>query len=86
MEASLTSAMVLYCGSTRCVKAVRFFRGGAPSWMFGKILNVTLTNNLLLLVEALFLSITRRNSEENLSTTGITQGNLEFNDIHPNNN
>ena len=48
-----------FCGNSQGVKAVGYFRGGAVSLMFDRILNVTL-------------------SEEKVSTTRVTEGNLEL--------
>ena len=42
MESSRTSAVELYCGNRQRIKAVCYFRRGAPSWMFDRILNATL--------------------------------------------
>ena len=51
--------MKLFFGNSLRVKAVGYFRRGAPSLMFDGILNVTL-------------------SEEKVSTTEVTQGNLKL--------
>ena len=53
LESHLTSAVVLFCGKSQCLKAVGCLCGGAPSWMFRKIRNVSLHNNLLQLAETL---------------------------------
>ena len=67
MESRLTSAAVLFSSNNQCLKAVGCFREGALSWMFGKILNATMPNNLIR---------ARRSSEENLPITGIIRENL----------
>ena len=51
--------VVLFWGNSQRVKAIGCFHEGAPSLMFNRILNTTL-------------------SEEKVSTTGVTQGNLEL--------
>ena len=51
--------MGLFCGDSKGVRAVGYFRRRAPSLMFDGILNATL-------------------SEEKVSTTGVTQGNLKI--------
>ena len=51
--------MELFCRNGQRVKAVGCFRRGAPSLMFDRILNATL-------------------SEEKVSASGVTQGNLEL--------
>ena len=48
----------IFCGKSQRVKAVHCFRGGAPSLMFYRILNATLS--------------------EEVSSSGVTQGNLEL--------
>ena len=40
-------AVELFCGNSPRVKAIGYFRRRAPSWIFDKILNATLSNNLL---------------------------------------
>ena len=45
--------MVFFSGNSQCLKAVGHFCGGAPSWVFGRILDATLPNNSLQLAEAL---------------------------------
>ena len=53
LESRLMSAAMPFCGNSQCPKAVGCFPGGAPSWMFGRILNATLPNNVLWPAEAL---------------------------------
>ena len=46
-ESSRTVSMDLFCENSQRVKAVGYFCTRAPSWMFDKVLNVNLPNNLL---------------------------------------
>ena len=46
-EPGRTIAVELFCRNSQRVKAVDYFRKRAPSWMFGRILNAILPNNLL---------------------------------------
>ena len=46
LESSLTFAVVCFCGNSQCLKVVGCFLGGAPSLMFGRILNAALPNTL----------------------------------------
>ena len=41
------TALELFCWNGQRIKAVGYFRRRSPSWMFDRILNVTLPNNLL---------------------------------------
>ena len=51
LKSSQTSAVELFCRNCHRVKAVRYFHRRAPSyifdWMFDRILNALLPNNLL---------------------------------------
>ena len=46
-ESGQTTVMEPFCDNDQRVKAVDYFRKRAPSWMFDRILNATLPNNLL---------------------------------------
>ena len=46
-ESSRKTAVELFRDNDQRVKAVGYFSKSAPSWIFDKILNVTLPNNLL---------------------------------------
>ena len=56
-----------FCGNSPALLVVGYIRRRDPSWMFDMILNVTLSNNLLL---------ARRRSKKKIFITGFTQGNL----------
>ena len=58
MESGRKSVVELFCRHSQRVKAVGCFCGGAPSLIFDRIVNATLS--------------------EKVSTTGVTQGNLEL--------
>ena len=42
-----------FCRNSRCIKVVGYFCRRAPSWMFDRILDATLSHNLLWLAECL---------------------------------
>ena len=46
-ESSRTPALELVFENSQRVKVVGYFRQRAPSWMFDRILNVSLPNNIL---------------------------------------
>ena len=53
LESSQTSAVQLFCGNSPHLQMIGYFCKRAPSQMFDRILNMTLSNNLLQLVEGL---------------------------------
>ena len=59
LQSCQKSVVGLFCGNSKDVRAVGYFRRRAPSLTFDGILNATL-------------------SEEKVSTTGVTQGNLKI--------
>ena len=68
-EPGRTTAVELCCRNSQRVKAVDYFRRRAPSWMFGRILNAILPNNLF---------IARRGSEErSFPPLGLHKGILD---------
>ena len=67
LESSGTSAVEFFCRNNQRLKAAGYFCKRTPSWIFDRILNTVLPNNLI---------IARRRSEEKLSTNGDKQGNL----------
>ena len=54
-----------FCGNSPALLVVGYIHRRVPSWMFDMILNVTLSNNLLL---------ARKRSKEKIFITGFTQG------------
>ena len=53
LESSQASVVVLFCGNSRRLQAVGYFRRRAPSWMSDTTLNEALSNDLLQLAEGL---------------------------------
>ena len=64
LESSQTSVKELFCRNSQHYKTIGYFHTRAALWMFDRVLNATLPNNLLQLEKSLRM--------EMLTTTGVT--------------